>query len=329
MPRRSSRKRGSGTTRGTIRRCPTGSSTARCSTRRSSPRRRRTALQRGGSTAGRASAVAMARARTSGIMPMPWRDCSPNWNAICGSGPTSARRRTSAQGMIQHRGESCGLAVDGQAGCILRAYREHQMSRDGAMLTELWPRIKLAMQCLINMDRGEGLIEGAQHNTLDQPWFGKIAWLSSLYLAALRACEEMAREVGDAAFAKTAREIFGRGSRNLDRELFNGEYYYPDSGQGSRPQRRLAQRLRNRPGIRTKLGFPGFPGANPFREERPAGVGVALEVQLCPGRRALPPGPPAGPLVRDGRRGRAAHVQLAQGRGGACGKASTITSTSA
>jgi len=129
-------------------------------------------------------------------------------------------------GMINHRGESAGLAVDGQAGCILRACREHQMSPDGTLLKELWPRIKLAMQCLIDMDKGEGLVEGAQHNTLDQPWFGKIAWLSSLYLAALRACEEMAREVGDVEFAKTAREIFQRGSRNLDRELFNGEYYY-------------------------------------------------------------------------------------------------------
>jgi hypothetical protein len=129
-------------------------------------------------------------------------------------------------GMINHRGEGAGLAVDGQAGCILRAYREHQMSQDGALLKELWPRIKLAMQCLIHMDKGEGLVEGAQHNTLDQPWFGKIAWLSSLYLAALRACEEMAHEVGDADFAKTARVIFERGSRNLDRELFNGEYYF-------------------------------------------------------------------------------------------------------
>jgi hypothetical protein len=82
------------------------------------------------------------------------------------------------------------------------------------------------MQCLIDMDKGEGLVEGAQHNTLDQPWFGKVAWLSSLYLAALRACEEMAHEVGDVEFAKTARKIFDRGSRNLDRELFNGEYYY-------------------------------------------------------------------------------------------------------
>jgi hypothetical protein len=129
-------------------------------------------------------------------------------------------------GVINHRGEGAGLAVDGQAGCILRAYREHQMSHDTALLKELWPRIKLAMQCLIHMDRGEGLVEGAQHNTLDQPWFGKIAWLSSLYLAALRACEEMAHDVGDLQFAHVVRAIFDRGTRNLDRELFNGEYYY-------------------------------------------------------------------------------------------------------
>ncbi len=129
-------------------------------------------------------------------------------------------------GVIKFRGDNSGLAVDGQAGCILRAYREHQMSHDSTLLKELWPRIRLAMECLIHMDKGEGLVEGAQHNTLDQPWYGKIAWLSSLYLAALRACEEMALEVGDAEFAKAARGIFERGSRNLDRELFNGEYYY-------------------------------------------------------------------------------------------------------
>jgi uncharacterized protein (DUF608 family) len=128
-------------------------------------------------------------------------------------------------GVINHRGEGAGLAVDGQAGCILRAYREHQMSADDALLKELWPKVKLAMGCLVRMDKGEGILEGAQHNTLDQPWFGKIAWLSSLYVAAARACEEMAREVGDDAYAREMRQIIDRGSRNIDRELFNGEYY--------------------------------------------------------------------------------------------------------
>jgi len=142
------------------------------------------------------------------------------------------RRRTDfgtamnpANGVINHRGEGAGLAVDGQAGCILRAYREHQMSADDAFLKELWPKIKVAMGCLVRMDRGEGILEGAQHNTLDQAWFGKIAWLSSLYIAAARACEEMAGEVGDKAYAHQMRGIVERGSKTIDRELFNGEYY--------------------------------------------------------------------------------------------------------
>lgn len=128
-------------------------------------------------------------------------------------------------GVINHRGEGAGLAVDGQAGCILRALREHQMSSDYAFLKPLWPRIKLAFECLRRMDPGDGILTGPQHNTLDQPWFGRVAWLSSLYIAAARACEEMASELGDEAFARECREIFQRGSRNIDRELFNGEYY--------------------------------------------------------------------------------------------------------
>ncbi len=128
-------------------------------------------------------------------------------------------------GEINFRSEGAGMAVDGQAGCILRAYREHQMSADDAFLKAVWPQVKLAMQCLVRMDDGEGILAGAQHNTLDQPWFGKIAWLSSLYIAAARACEEMAKELGDETFAKQMREIVARGSRNIDGELFNGEYY--------------------------------------------------------------------------------------------------------
>ena len=54
---------------------------------------------------------------------------------------------------------------------------------------------------------------------------GKVAWLSSLYLAALRAGEEMAREMGDDAFARQCRTLVEQGRRNVDAKLFNGEYY--------------------------------------------------------------------------------------------------------
>lgn len=138
-------------------------------------------------------------------------------------------------GAIRHRGEGFGLAVDGQAGCILRAYREHQMTPDGVWLKDLWPNIKLAMQCLIKMDRGDGLLDGHQHNTLDAGWYGQVAWLSGLYLASLRAAAEMAADMGDDAFGTECRKIADTGRESIKR-LFDQEYFinlldpkYPDA----------------------------------------------------------------------------------------------------
>jgi uncharacterized protein (DUF608 family) len=130
-------------------------------------------------------------------------------------------------GAIHFRGEFNDFpAVDAQAGAILRALREHQMTVDGAFLQRTWPKIKLATQWLIAKDgNGDGLIEGNQHNTLDTDWFGPVAWLSGLYLAALAAAAEMADECGDAAFARQCREILARGQKNFVAQLFDGDYF--------------------------------------------------------------------------------------------------------
>ncbi len=120
-----------------------------------------------------------------------------------------------------------GLAVDGQSGTLLRMYREHQMSADSAFLRRNWPKIRKAYEPLLRLDgNDDGILEGGQMNTLDQAWFGKIAWLSSLYLAALAAGEQMAREMSDAEFADRCKEIVERGGKNLVGELFDGEYFY-------------------------------------------------------------------------------------------------------
>ena len=131
-------------------------------------------------------------------------------------------------GRIRFRAEhNDHWAVDGQAGCILRTYREHQMSPNPAFLRGLWPKVKKAVEFLISKDAGQdGIVDGPQHNTLDADWWGKVAWLSGLYLAALRAGEEMAKEMGDDAFAQRCRSIFETGRRAVDAQLFNGEYYY-------------------------------------------------------------------------------------------------------
>lgn len=130
-------------------------------------------------------------------------------------------------GAIFFRAEHNNMpAVDGQAGTILRAWREHQMSPDDTWLRRNWPGIQRATRWLIAKDGDEdGLITSHQHNTLDTDWFGPVAWLSGLYLAALRAAEEMAREVGDDGFARQCRALFERGRKNLVEQLFDGEYF--------------------------------------------------------------------------------------------------------
>ena len=145
-------------------------------------------------------------------------------------------------GKIGFRGENTGPAVDGQCGRILGVYREHQMSADRAFLKRLWPRVQQAMAFLMRHDAdGNGLLDGAQENTLDAAWYGEIAWLSSLYAAALRACEAMAAEMGDPEFAHFCRRKSAQTGEALETRLFNGEYFI------QRPQ----------PGHETSLGAYG------------------------------------------------------------------------
>lgn len=132
-----------------------------------------------------------------------------------------------ADGDIHFRGERNNFpAIDAQAGYILQALREHQMSANADFLARIWPKVKLATQWLIEKDGdGDGIITSNQHNTLDADWFGPVAWLSGLYLAALLAAAEMADETQDAAFAAQCRAIAARGREKMVSELFDGEYF--------------------------------------------------------------------------------------------------------
>lgn len=130
-------------------------------------------------------------------------------------------------GAIHFRGEFNDFpAVDGQAGCVLRALREHQMAPNEAFLRRNWPHIRRAMEWLMAKDHdADGIIEGNQHNTLDTDWFGPVAWLSGLYLAALAAAEVMADEMGDADFATRCRRILKVGRENFVARLYEDGYF--------------------------------------------------------------------------------------------------------
>lgn len=130
-------------------------------------------------------------------------------------------------GEIRFRGENWGIwAGDSQGGYILKAYREHLTSRSNDFLKRNWKNIRKAVEFLIQQDGdGDGLIEGIQHQTYDKNYYGANTMVGSLYLGALRAAEEMAKLMGETAFARQCRTIFEAGSKNSVEILFNGEYY--------------------------------------------------------------------------------------------------------
>ncbi|MEM9415334.1 MAG: GH116 family glycosyl-hydrolase [Planctomycetota bacterium] len=153
-------------------------------------------------------------------------------------------------GYVQYRaewnvGQHFGIphATDGHAGTILRTYREHTTSIDDAFLRSVWPRVKRATQFMIDQDAGrgffaqhvpeharnqepDGILEGPQYHTLDKYWNGVIPWTSGMYLASLRATAEMARDMGDDAFADQCERIAEMGKVNLSERTFHEAFGY-------------------------------------------------------------------------------------------------------
>ena len=139
-------------------------------------------------------------------------------------------------------------AADGQMGCIMKAHREWKLSGDSEWLNQLWPKVKKALEfCWIpggwDADQ-DGVMEGCQHNTMDVEYYGPNPQMGAWYLGALAAAAEMADAVDDAQFAERCRDLLGRGSAWVDKNLFNGEYYEhqiwpPESAEAIAPQTRL------------------------------------------------------------------------------------------
>ncbi len=119
------------------------------------------------------------------------------------------------------------LACDGHWGTILKAYREYRQGGGLPFLHEVWEPIKQAMAFGIGKwDPDEdGVLSGAQWNTFDLFFHGANAFCTGLYLAALRAAEEMAKIQGEDELAAYWHSLFERGSAWVDEHLFNGEYY--------------------------------------------------------------------------------------------------------
>jgi hypothetical protein len=95
----------------------------------------------------------------------------------------------------------------------------------------------MALEFLVRQDgeigETDGVIENSQHNTYDINFEGANTFVGSLYLAALRAGEEMARAMNEPETAARYRRLFDQGSDWTSRHLFNGEYFEQDPPEGA------------------------------------------------------------------------------------------------
>lgn len=132
-----------------------------------------------------------------------------------------------ADGGLPHRHPSLHPALDGHCGDILGAYREYLCGGGEAWLANMWPKVRKAMDYAIKKHDADedGVLAGAQWNTLDGYLSGNTSWIGSLYLAALVACEKMALLRDEKDVAARYRRIRESGAKKQDQTLFNGEYY--------------------------------------------------------------------------------------------------------
>lgn len=124
------------------------------------------------------------------------------------------------EGMIKFRGiysDANHACIDGQAGILLRCYREHLSDPTGEFLKRNWQQIEKATEFLVKSEAegkpagNDGVFTRRFENTLDAKWGGEIPWIVGIYLAGLTAAAAMADEVGDKQSAARWRTIIAKG----------------------------------------------------------------------------------------------------------------------
>jgi non-lysosomal glucosylceramidase len=118
---------------------------------------------------------------------------------------------------------------------VLMVYRDFVFTgrKDIAFLRYTWPAVKEALEYLKQYARaGDGIPQndGYPDQTYDE-WVvrGESAYCGGLWLASLRAAEEMGRTLGDTASVAKYHELFTRGQASYIKKLWNGEYFLYDT----------------------------------------------------------------------------------------------------
>jgi non-lysosomal glucosylceramidase len=119
---------------------------------------------------------------------------------------------------------------------VLMVWRDYVFSgrKDSAFLRYTWPSVQEAIEYLRRYDRnGDGIPEndGFPDQTYDE-WVvrGESAYCGGLWLAALRAGEEMAKILGDPTAAAYYHDLFARSQASYIKKLWTGSYFRYDTG---------------------------------------------------------------------------------------------------
>ncbi|HUU11486.1 MAG TPA: GH116 family glycosyl-hydrolase [Phycisphaerae bacterium] len=133
-------------------------------------------------------------------------------------------------------------ALDGLLGAVLKTCREYRACGNGEWLRGLWPHVRRAVEYVWREHdpKRTGIIANEQPNTYDVSIWGANTFIGTLYLAALRAAEQMAGLCGEPDFAAECRTVFRRGRQDLDARLYSGEYYVQDVDLKAHPEQAWA-----------------------------------------------------------------------------------------
>lgn len=118
-------------------------------------------------------------------------------------------------------------ALDGMLSTVLKVYREVRQGAGLDWLERYAPHVtRLLAYIETTWDPdNDGILDGEQGNTFDIAFYGPNMFIGSLWLAALRAGEELARLRHDDAEAERLHDLFVKASDAYDALLWNGEYY--------------------------------------------------------------------------------------------------------